>query len=301
MILDSQAWQSLLDVHVCEISSRLAPVNGEAMRDEAWWANELRSALGSALRQVMCATPSRPCERCRFKDECGFLRIWQPTRGDGERGPEYRTPSWILECLRRPDSLDVTIRLFGPAVSAAWQWRVALELAAARGLGRARQRLRALEELRQAQPRRLTELCPPQPPEGQSLVVDLVSPLRLVHGGEAVSAAPPFPLLVKAVERRARLAILAWLGVAVEPIAPARLALARVVGIVADSTQLVRLRRYSARQAQSMALAGIVGSIEYSTGWEVFWPLLRLAPLLHVGKGATLGFGRVAFGQGRTA
>ncbi len=301
MILDSQAWQSLLDVHVCEISSRLVPVNGEDLRQEAWWANELRSALGNALRQVMCPTPARPCERCRLTSECGFLQTWQPTRGDEERGPEYRTPPWILECLQRPDALDVTIRLFGPAVPVAWQWRVALELAAARGLGQARQRCRTVEEPCQAQTCRLTEMCPPQPPGGRPLLLDLGSPLRLVHGGAAVSTAPSFPLLVKAIERRARLAILAWLGVAVEPIAPARLALARVVEIVVDSTQLVRLRRYSARQAQSMALAGITGSIEYSTGWEVFWPLLRLAPLLHVGKGATLGFGRVAFAQGRTA
>lgn len=297
MILTGQGWDSFLEVEVCEIDVRLTTGDGSAIPREPWWANELRSALGSALRQVMCPTPLRKCESCRQRRECKFLGVWQPTRGDETRGPEHRTPPWVIECSQEPESLDITVRLFGSAVLDAWQWRVALELAAARGLGRAKKRYRAIAQPRQTPPRRLSELCQVREPGWGALRIDLTSPLRLVHGGVAITAAPPFSLLVGAIERRARLAVLSWLGRSAEPITAANRSLARSVEIVADETRRVLLRRYSSRQEQAMSLTALEGRIEYSPGWEVFWPLLRLAPPLHVGKGATLGFGRVSFAQ----
>ena len=54
--------------------------------------------------------------------------------------------------------------------------------------------------------------------------------------------------------------------------------------------------RYSNRQGRKMTLGGFVGEMEIAGDLEPFAPLLRTAEILHVGKGATFGLGRIEIG-----
>ena len=52
-------------------------------------------------------------------------------------------------------------------------------------------------------------------------------------------------------------------------------------------------QRYSNRQGTKMSLGGFVGEMEIAGDLAPFAPLLRAAEVLHVGKGATSGLGKV--------
>ena len=52
--------------------------------------------------------------------------------------------------------------------------------------------------------------------------------------------------------------------------------------------------RYSNRQQTKMLLGGLLGRLDLEGDLPPFVPLLRAAEILHVGKGATFGLGRIA-------
>lgn len=52
-------------------------------------------------------------------------------------------------------------------------------------------------------------------------------------------------------------------------------------------------QRYSNRQRTKMSLGGFVGDLELEGDLAPFAPLLRSAEILHVGKGATFGLGKM--------
>jgi hypothetical protein len=57
-------------------------------------------------------------------------------------------------------------------------------------------------------------------------------------------------------------------------------------------------QRYSNRQGRAMEMGGFVGTVEIAGDLAPFLPLLRSAEVLHVGKGATFGLGRIAVEAG---
>ncbi|MCB1036939.1 MAG: CRISPR system precrRNA processing endoribonuclease RAMP protein Cas6, partial [Acidobacteria bacterium] len=56
------------------------------------------------------------------------------------------------------------------------------------------------------------------------------------------------------------------------------------------------LHRFSNRQQQRHRLQGLLGQITLAGDLEPFLPLLQSAEILHVGKNATMGLGRVEVG-----
>jgi hypothetical protein len=52
--------------------------------------------------------------------------------------------------------------------------------------------------------------------------------------------------------------------------------------------------RCSNRQQTKVTLGGLIGTLELAGDLAPFAPLLRTAEILHVGKGATFGLGRIA-------
>ena len=54
--------------------------------------------------------------------------------------------------------------------------------------------------------------------------------------------------------------------------------------------------RYSARQGQDVYLIGFTGSVFFDREISDFYPLLKAAEIVHVGKGTSGGCGRVTVG-----
>ncbi len=286
------------DLAVTDIVATLVTTDGRPLAADYWWANSLRGALGHSLRYLLCRRKGTPCVSCAERSQCGFPRLWQPQRTEqaGTHGPRFRLAPWILRAKVSGDTLEVLVRLFGPATADSWRWRVALELAAARGIGPHAQSFRT------SAPPRIHEstvqhLTPPPPGASDRLTVRLLSPLRLIADGVPAEAAPTFRHLLAAAERRLRLAKMCWGGLGSSPrlLDPAT---ATDVATVAASTKWCDLPRYSRRQRRLMHLGGLTGEITYGPGWAPFWPILGPAAVLHLGKFTTAGLGEIAFAPG---
>jgi hypothetical protein len=70
----------------------------------------------------------------------------------------------------------------------------------------------------------------------------------------------------------------------------------RVEAVAARDLHWQDWQRYSHRQQREMTLGGLVGSLVLRGDLEPFRALLRTAEVVHVGKGAVFGLGRVELG-----
>lgn len=65
------------------------------------------------------------------------------------------------------------------------------------------------------------------------------------------------------------------------------------VFLVKNETHWEDWERYSSRQDTKMNLGGIVGEAVYQGDWSEFWPLLKIAEEVHIGKGTVFGMGKI--------
>jgi hypothetical protein len=65
------------------------------------------------------------------------------------------------------------------------------------------------------------------------------------------------------------------------------------VSLLVDETEWVEVKDYSARSGAEMLLGGKVGRLVYGPEAVRFFPILRAGEVLHVGKNATSGCGRM--------
>lgn len=267
-----------------------APIRLQPHSGSAW-----RGAFGHALQPLLCAAGRRPCTACDPDRACAFAPLF---RG-GEDGTAARpfilapqpTPrsGWIG--AEEPFAVDLT--LFRRAQPIAAYAARALVEAGRRGLTARRIpfRLERIEEIDGAggllAPRDLSP--PPAPAEVR---LRLVTPLRLRLGGDLVTGRRLRPRdLIDACLRRLRGLELA------APMALAEAARREAEGLAFEELRWGWLEtvRESSRQRVLMRLGGIVGEARLPLrGRPALWPLLWAAGEIHLGKGASMGFGRLA-------
>jgi hypothetical protein len=129
---------------------------------------------------------------------------------------------------------------------------------------------------------------PPVPP---AVRLRITTPLRLRLSGDLVTGRSlTVEKLIGATLRRARL-----LGLEVPaPTLPSVRELARRQTWHDPRFGWLETTRFSSRQQVRMQLGGIVGEARLDLrATPDLWPLLWLASILHVGKGASMGFGRI--------
>lgn len=126
------------------------------------------------------------------------------------------------------------------------------------------------------------------------VTIDLLSPCRLKTGQRLLGQGPiPFDVLVARILDRYR----DLYGEASELLRPdiRRIVLdeAAQVPLLADATRWVEVHDYSARKDQEMLMGGLVGRLVYGAAAARFFPILRVGEILHVGKNAASGCGRI--------
>jgi len=125
------------------------------------------------------------------------------------------------------------------------------------------------------------------------VVLRFLTPTRLQVNRQLL-AAPSFRALVFAMLRRTlEIAHFQVPEAALDWTFRPLLDRASAVRVVATRLAWRDWQRYSNRQQCRMTLGGFVGELEIEGDLSPFAALLRTAELLHVGKGATFGLGRV--------
>jgi len=279
----------------------------------------LRRILGKALVErfcpfgrPLCEDPENraaPSERCDLAEVCPYGVLFAGSLTG-------RPPFALFVPLRHAGPVvPVELTLFGPAVR-VFAWAIeAVVTALAAGVGALRRPYRVIRvEAIHADGARTT-LCQdgtPLPtcfsPETlvvsdesvdaeTPVIVDFLSPTRLKTGGRLLMGpgAPPFAVLVARILDRYR----DLFGDGADPLVPRSLrgptfALAARIEAIYDEVEWVEVDDYSARKAQEMQMGGKVGRVVYGPGAGAFVPILRLGEILHVGKNAASGCGRIA-------
>ncbi|HBL31575.1 MAG TPA: hypothetical protein DD490_32540 [Acidobacteria bacterium] len=280
----------------------------------------LRGAFGHALRRLVCvAGPRQPCATCRLRRGCHYTRLFE-TFIEGPPPPFLRG----LDTAPRPyvfepdvthlgrgapryapgDPLGFDLLLFGQATELAGWVLLAVERMATAGLGARRARF-ALDRVEAGavvlcEAGRWTGRDVPPPslpsrtvPPGERVTLRLQTPLRLQkHGGLATGFSVrdlAFPMLRRVLE----LATFHGTGPAPDWTLRPLLEHAGTVRAVATELRWFDWERYSNRQERTMNFGGLLGRVELEGDLAPLAALLRTAEIVHVGKGATFGLGKV--------
>lgn len=279
----------------------------------------VRRVLGRALIERFCPFgrplceepegPETPVERCDLARCCPYGVLFAGSL-------TARPPFALFVPLRAVGpSTPVELTLFGPGVN-VFAWAVeAVVRALAAGIGARRRPYRVSRVIRvgpDGSTATLGEGPNPLPPriEADRLVptservdaeapalVEFLSPARLKAEGRLLKGpgAPPFAVLVARVLDRYRDLFGQDVGDVVRPaLRGTTLALARRVEVLVDEVEWIEVEDYSARQGQELRLGGKAGRVLYGPGAGAFLPILRLGEVLHVGKNAASGCGRMA-------
>lgn len=257
-----------------------------------------RGAFGRALRLAVCTTRLPACRPCPRYRDCAYPNIFEtPADPAGDRllgqnegvpNPYVLAPGWTGARLLAPgDEVIVDVTLFGTAMARKDLVFATLASAAAGGIGPDRVVLSLADRL-------------PVPIDAitkipKRLRLTFTTPLRLTVQGELVTAAAfqPRHLLGALTRRASLLAQYHRAGILNLDFQDLK---RRAAGAAFMSTDLVwqDWARRSARQEKMILMGGLMGTaVLPMPDLEPFWPLLRLAPALHVGKGTTMGLGAV--------
>lgn len=295
-----------------EQPARLPPYKGST----------LRGGFGHALRKTVCVMgPGRPCLTCLVRRSCVHTRLFETyleippppfLRGLPTVPRPYVFEPLTEACDLAPgDPLDFDLLLYGQAADLFGYALLAVDRMAAAGLGRGRarfvlDRVRALApdgtwtllaeagRLRTAEtPRPL--LPPLDAPAGASGVLGVLrflTPTRL-KVREHIAPEVTFRELVFLMLRRTlEIATVHLPGAEIDWSLQPYLEGASAIRAT-PSLHWHDWERYSNRQGRRMTLGGFLGTLTLEGDLAPFIPLLRTAEILHVGKGATFGLGRV--------
>jgi hypothetical protein len=285
-----------------------------------------RGVLGWQLQRLCCPFRDRPhCPDCLIREQCPYFVLYErkssvPGVQDTPRPYVFFPEPSSHAPGNRPDpdgSHVLNITLFGSACRAApLLWKTIHE-AARKGLGRERvrfkvhawsecgqggdwQRLPDTDSYRHLQgPHTLRNVLDPPPRSPWRVTLD--PPLRLRRQGRYMSEMD-WSFVLTSLARRVQLLCAVFndrelLGR--EGWAPLKERLedmAAAVRTKTDTGSSVAWKdwsRYSNRQRRKVPMGGLVGSLVITEAPEELWPWLRLAGLVHVGKGAAMGLGRL--------
>ncbi|HVG08163.1 MAG TPA: CRISPR system precrRNA processing endoribonuclease RAMP protein Cas6 [Thermoanaerobaculia bacterium] len=283
----------------------------------------LRGAFGHALRRATCSMgPGYECGDCVLRRACLYTRLFETFIEDEPppflRGIPTSPRPYVFETVTEEtefepgDPLCFDLLLFGQATSLAAHALLAVERMARGGLG-ARRSPFVLDQAgaglanggwqeiyKEGRPSpalaTVVPRLPSEAPVGEGrITLSFLTPTRLQVRGQ-LKEEPGFRNIVFAMLRRTL--ELAWFHVPGAEIDWClRPLLERKVKVAFSDLRWQELQRYSNRQQANISLGGFTGTMELEGDLAPFGPLLRNVEVLHFGKGATFGLGRVKVGQ----
>jgi CRISPR-associated endoribonuclease Cas6 len=286
----------------------------------AYQGSMLRGAFGNALRRTVCVMgPRQACDCCVLRQACVYTRIFEPFV-EGEpppflRGIDQAVRPYVFEPLGREgrmepgETLRFDLLLFGQAVDLQAYAILAVERMALTGLGSGRARFRLIlveaADPGGAKRRLFAAGSPPSAVPARPSVLPLaalppgpvilrfVTPLRL-KVRDRLTDHPTFRGLAFSMLRRVlEMAHFHVPSAEIDWSFRDYLARADAVHIAGTELRWHDWERWSQRQQTAMKLGGLVGHFCLEGDLAPFAPLLRAAEVVHVGKGATFGLGKV--------
>jgi len=283
----------------------------------AFKGSMLRGTLGHALKSTVCAVRIKICDNCLLRQNCLYARIFEykPNSLEGRSQAALPHP-YVLEyptneqTYEPGDNFRFRLIILGSYVESLPYWIYSIQQMGERGLGprgrdgnRARFRLKnvlaAGQRIFDESTSSLVSVIPTQelnwtePPNNiQRIRIELQTPLR-TKDHNRLATDLDFPLLIRLGLRRLQSFNNAF-GVRIEPENITRLLHeAKEVRMVDKQIRWHEQLRYSTRQQERQQFGGLIGDLEFEGNLEPFWPLLRIAEIVHLGKETSFGLGKL--------
>jgi hypothetical protein len=283
----------------------------------------LRGAFGHALRRLACSLgPAQACPDCVLRRTCVYPRVFETLIEDDPppflRGLPTSPRPYVFEpgtderLFAPGDPLPFDLLLFGQAADLQAWALLAIERMARSGLGRDRhpfvletadastgngwQTVYAAGRISPALAAVQPLLPSGAPLDDRQVALRFLTPTRLLVRGTLVEEPAFRPLVFAALRRALELSWFHLPGAQLDWHFRPLLDLASGIRVTARSLHWHHWERYSNRQGRKIEMGGFEGTIHLEGDLAPFAPLLRMAEVLHIGKGATFGLGRVAVG-----
>ena len=265
----------------------------------------IRGILGHCFREFACVNSDVKCFCCEKRENCLYVRYFSNTGKEAGAVNPY-----TLHVLTRGktewkpgDECAFDLTLIGDVSAQAGIYLDALQAMERKGWGAARIPFK-LERVTDPVSEKLIygggqlwlrNLVPfslaPMEKMANFAAVEFDTPLRIVSGKQLCRSIP-FPTLIQFLSRRISLLSQAFTDHRIEWDEEPMLEAAGQVRIISENWRSIDFTRYSMTKAENkLDLPAIEGWVLYEGNLENFIPLLEVGRDLHVGKGATIGFG----------
>ncbi|PVU71995.1 hypothetical protein DDW10_04845 [Sulfolobales archaeon SCGC AB-777_J03] len=282
-----------------------------------------RGGFGSAFRRIVCSQKTGQCRGCLLRSSCPYAYIFEtapPAGSEALRNYESVPRPFVIEppaetktFFEPGESLEFSLVLVGKAITYLPYFIVVFRELGAAGVGKGR-RSYVLRNITAINPLDRTEKKVYEAENqkvintdlivsgsdinnycsrlnGRTVTVDYLTMTRLKYNNGFVNS-PEFHVLIRNLLRRISSLMYFHHDMEMDIDFKGIIEKACNVKIVSDRTRWVDWERYSNRQNARMKLGGITGQAVYEGCLDVFWPLLKLGELVHVGKATTFGMGK---------
>ena len=283
----------------------------------AFKGSMLRGTLGHALKSTVCAVRIKICDKCLLRHNCLYARIFEYKPNPHVESSQVALPHpYVLEYATEEKTYDTAdifqfrLIILGSLVESLPYWIYSVQQMGERGLGpRDRDGNRAQFHLQQvlAAGEQIFDCCSSNlrgdvsaqqlawieaPEKIERLRIELLTPLR-TKDRNRLATDLDFTLLVRLGLRRLQ-SISDAFNVRIEPEGITELLQqAREVKVLRKDIHWHEQVRYSTRQQERQQFGGLLGTMEVEGDLSPFWPLLRIAEIIHLGKETSFGLGRL--------
>jgi len=294
-------------------------VGGKGLRLPQYKGSVFRGGFGVAFKDTVCSQRHGKCKGCLLNDACPYRYVFETTAlgnvasgfGDVPRPFVLRPPLTKQEEFAPGEQLTFALHLVGKGIDYLPYFVLVFRELGQRGLGQGRRpfdldRVESVDYISDARREvysratgcisselfvttgeQLLTLLATKTPEH---TLSFVTMTRLTSS-EEICSKPLFLPLIRAVFRRISAMLAFHHGTELKLPFSDLLALAQGVELAEDNTAWVDWERYSSRQEARMQMGGLVGKATYRGDLTPFYPYLKAAELLHVGKGSVFGLG----------
>jgi hypothetical protein len=288
----------------------------------------LRGGFGSAFRRIACAVRAKTCDGCLVRAVCPYAYVFETAPPpdstalrhlqDVPRPFVFEPPLDEKTQYEPGEHLEFGLVLIGRGLEYLPFFIAAFKELGRTGIGprRAGFDLVKVEQCRPWAVDRLTLyddtrglVSPALRRNGWSIgaeevraVAEHLDPARLeiefvtftrLKAEDRLQPKPSFETFTRAALRRVSSLAYFHHGVTLELDYRSLVDCSREVRLASDRTRWVNWKRYSNRQDAAMDLGGLVGSAVYEGQLTPFHELLVVASLVHIGKNATFGLGKI--------
>ncbi|WP_028325139.1 CRISPR system precrRNA processing endoribonuclease RAMP protein Cas6 [Desulfatirhabdium butyrativorans] len=287
------------------------------IQSSMYWGSAWRGLLGWELQRLLCPFPKRPqCKQCLIRESCPYFRLMEDQ--SNVSGIQEMPRGYVLypTVNGSNDSLQLYLTLFGTFIRYAPAVLKALQCGETTGIGASRTpyRLMGISEILPKEPAKtialdfdgvmdfgcgapLADWVPKDIAAHQAISCRLATPVRLRRKGKYLGQMD-WPYFFASLIRR--IESLELLFASGKPLGKERFVklAAQFSGLHPKSESLAwhEYSRWSNRQHKKVPMGGLVGDAAFDDSCQWLYPWLALAEIVHVGKGASMGLGKIETG-----